>query len=122
MYLKGNDCVIIIKQTSFNLTRTIYNTLEHYYNPFNNGTGASKNQTSLSYLDSSDKSIGLSNVSVTFVNSRLSVKFRRMKNVNVRNYFNCYNQYYVLFASGAVNSSSGNRAIFFELIKYILSI
>ena len=50
----------------------------------------------------------MSNIVVTFIDRRLTVAFRRMKKMSgIANYFDCYNQYYVHFAAGPLDSNTG---------------
>jgi hypothetical protein len=66
--------------------------VEHAYN---------KGKTGPTFLISYKKSIGLSNVKISFINGILTCSFDRIKKMpSVGNYFDLNNQYYLLLAKG----------------------
>jgi len=95
----GNDQVIAcsaIKNSSGNLNTF---KIEHYYNP-----SESKSQPRL--LIASNPSVGLSDMNFYYSNGYIECSFRRAKFVkNITNYFELKEFYYVLTASGSVQTN-----------------
>jgi hypothetical protein len=63
-------------------------------------------------LDTSDRSIGISNANVTFLNDWLICSFTRsIKNDSIKNYFDLNNNYIILAATGQYDSPIGIKNI-----------
>ncbi|RNA13343.1 ferric-chelate reductase 1 [Brachionus plicatilis] len=84
----GEDCVVMCKYSTSGRS-----SIEHYYNP-------RKEKTS-EVLDPDNRSIGLTQSSVTIDDNFLTCSFKRLKSIeNERDYFDLNEMYYLLMVKG----------------------